>query len=308
MPNVQIGDPDVINTMKNDEFSDAQGITTEKSDVATISLPARLPPFWRQNPRLWFAQFEAAVAASKIGEEQKFNLVVPLLGNSDLEQIGDIILHPPTTGKYSTLKDRLISTYQESDHRQLQKLLGGLELGDDKPSQLLRKMRDLSGKLLSDEALKVMWLNQLPVHVRAVLSVNTESSLEVLAAMADKMMEHFEPATVAAVSTTKPSTTTPAGNEMQLNAITTLQINMLTQQIEKLSLEVAELRNHQQSSYHRSRQNSAHRSRSRSHSRHRTDNARKPGDPDWMCRFHYRFGNRARKCEAPCSLAAKREN
>lgn len=293
--------------MRNDEFSDAQGSTPEKSDVAAISLPARLPPFWRQNPRLWFAQFEAAVAASKIGEEQKFNLVVPLLGNSDLEQIGDIILHPPTTGKYSALKDRLISTYQESDHRQLQKLLSGLELGDNKPSQLLRKMRDLSGKLLSDEALKVMWLNQLPAQVRAVLSVNTESSLEVLAAMADKMMEHFEPATVAAVSTANPPSSSPAVNEGQLNSITTLQISILTKQIEKLSLEVAELRSHQHSSYHRSRQNSAHRSRSRSQSRQRSENARKPGDSDWLCRYHYRFGNRARRCEMPCSFA-KQEN
>ncbi|KAJ8714730.1 hypothetical protein PYW07_002955 [Mythimna separata] len=295
--------------MPNDteDFSDCQGSAAVKNDVASVSLPARLPPFWRQNPRLWFAQFEAAVAASKISEEQKFNLVVPLLGNSDLEQIGDIILHPPTTGKYSALKDRLISTYQESDHRQLQKLLSGLELGDNKPSQLLRKMRDLSGKLLSDEALKVMWLNQLPTQVRAVLSVNTESSLEVLAAMADKMMEHFEPATVAAVSSANPPSTSPAVNESQINAITALQISMLTKQIEKLSLEVAELRNHQYSSHRRSRQNSAPRGRSRSHSRHRTDNARKPGDPDWLCRYHYRFGNGARKCESPCSFT-KREN
>ncbi|XP_050554196.1 uncharacterized protein LOC126911360 [Spodoptera frugiperda] len=205
----------------SEEFCDAHGVTTVKSDVATISLPARLPQFWRQNPRLWFAQFEAAVAASKIGEEQKFNLVVPLLGNSDLEQIADIILNPPATGKYSSLKERLISTYQESDHRQLQKLLSGLELGDQKPSQLLRKMRDLSGKLLSDEALKVMWLNQLPTQVRAVISVNTESSLEMLAAMADKMMEHFEPTSINAVSTT--TTASKRGKLLPLLALLTSQ-------------------------------------------------------------------------------------
>lgn len=285
----------------NEEFSDAQS-TVVKNDVASISLPARLPPFWRQNPRLWFAQFEAAIAASKISEDQKFNLVVPLLGNSDLEQIGDIILHPPSTGKYSTLKERLIPTYQESDHRQLQKLLSGLELGDQKPSQLLRRMRDLSGKLLSDEALKLMWLNQLPTQVRAVLSVNTESTLEMLSAMADKMMEHFEPATVAAVSKSS-----LAVNEGQINTITTLHINSLSRQIEKLTLEVAELRNQQYSSYRRPRQNSAHRGRSRSHSRQRINNARKPGDTDWLCRYHYRFGNGARKCESPCSFT-KQEN
>ncbi|KAF9407723.1 hypothetical protein HW555_012343 [Spodoptera exigua] len=116
--------------MATEEYSDAHGVITSKSDVATISLPARLPPFWRQNPRLWFAQFEAAVAASKIGEEQKFNLVM-------------------------------------------------------------------------------------------------------LAAMADKMMEHFEPASINAVSTAA---------TCQEN----LQISLLSKQIEKLSLEIAELRTNQQ--------------------------------------------------------------
>lgn len=291
---------------KNEDFSDALGVTTMKNDVATISLPARLPPFWRQNPRLWFAQFEAAVAASKIGDEQKFNLVVPLLGCSDLEQIADIILEPPATGKYSALKERLISTYQESDHRQLQKLLSGLELGDQKPSQLLRKMRDLSGKLLSNEALKVMWLNHLPTQVRAVLSVNTESPLEVLAAMADKMMEHFEP-TVAAVSVAPPSASV---NEVQQNSVTNLQISMLCKQIEKLSLEVAELRSNQQyTSQRRTRPHAAshQRSRSRTHSRPRASHARTPNDVDWVCRYHYRYGDNARKCESPC-YKSKQEN
>ncbi|KAJ8731804.1 hypothetical protein PYW08_014534 [Mythimna loreyi] len=285
------------------EFSDATA--TMKSDVATISLPARLPPFWRQNPRLWFAQFEAAVAASKIGEDQKFNLVVPLLGCSDLEQIADIILNPPQTGKYSTLKNRLISTYQESDHRQLQKLLSGLELGDQKPSQLLRKMRDLSGKLLTDEALKVMWLNQLPTQVRAVLSINTESTLEVLSAMADKMMEHFEPASVAAVSTA-PSTSTSSHENHQTSAINNLQVNLLSKQIEKLSLEIAELRTSwQQRAAHtrptrpRSRYSSS--TRQRSISRQNSRASSKPGDADWLCYYHHRFGEDARKCESPCS-------
>ncbi|KAF9423407.1 hypothetical protein HW555_001216 [Spodoptera exigua] len=187
----------VRRNMASEQFNDAHGVTTVQSDVATISLPARLPPFWRQNPRLWFAQFEAAVAASKIGEEQKFNLVVPLLGNNDLEQIADIIL----------------------------------------------------------------------TQIRAVLSVNTESSLEMLAVMADKMMEHFEPASINAVSTA----TTCQEN---------LQIALLSKQIEKLSLEIAELRTNQQN--HRHSPRFPHRNRSRSHSRSRQHNNIKPGDPNWL--------------------------
>lgn len=293
-----------------EDFCDAQGTVTAKSDVATVSLPARIPPFWRQNPRLWFAQFEAAIAASKIGEEQRFNLVVTQLGYNDLEQIGDIILNPPSSGKYTALKNRLISTYQESDHRQLQKLLGGLELGDQKPTQLLRKMRDLSGKLLTDEALQVMWLNQLPTQVRAVLSVNTESTLEILAAMADKMMEHFEPASVAAVSTA----TTSSQRESQQNAasMTNLQVDLLSKQIEKLSLEIADLRTSQQqrAAYpRRPRPRSRHQSasRQRSGSRQNSRAPSKPGDADWLCWYHHRFGEEARRCESPCATK-KREN
>ncbi|KAF9412395.1 hypothetical protein HW555_009064 [Spodoptera exigua] len=136
-----------------------------------------------------------------------------------------------------------------------------------------------------------MWLNQLPAQIRAVLSVNTESSLEMLAVMADKMMEHFEPASINAVSTA----TTCQEN---------LQIAFLSKQIEKLSLEITELRTNQQN--HRHFPRFSHRNRSRSHSRSRQHSNIKPGDPNWVCRYHYRFGDQARKCESPCSK--KREN
>lgn len=299
-----------MSKQENTESHEAPGVTTVTSDVATISLPARLPPFWRQNPRLWFAQFEAAVAASKIGEDQKFNLVVPLLGCNDLEQIADIILNPPATGKYNVLKNRLISTYQESDHRQLQKLLSGLELGDSKPSQLLRKMRELSGQLLTDEALKVIWLNQIPTQIRGVLSINTESTLETLAAMADKMIEHFENTTVAAMSTS----TTPESIQQSTSNQQQLQISLLSKQIEKLSLEIAELRSHQERSmycrpqpYHHSRSNSRARTLERERSRSRPKC--KPGDANWLCFYHYRYGDAARKCELPCAKSkAQQEN
>ncbi|KAH9638624.1 hypothetical protein HF086_007758 [Spodoptera exigua] len=111
--------------------------------------------------------------------------------------------------------------------------------------------------------------------------------------MADKMMEHFEPASINAVSTTT------ACQE-------TLQISLLSKQIEKLSLEIADLRTNQQNHRHSPRFPHRNRSRSHSRSRHHTHNNIKPGDPNWVCRYHYRFGDQARKCESPCSK--KREN
>ncbi|KAF9795000.1 hypothetical protein SFRURICE_011131 [Spodoptera frugiperda] len=114
-----------------------------------------------------------------------------------------------------------------------------------------------------------------------------------LAAMADKMMEHFEPTSINAVATT-----TTACQE-------NLQFALLSKQIEKLSLEIAELRTNQQSAgnYRRySRFPHRNRSRSQSRSRQRGQSSIKPGDPNWLCRYHYRFGDEARKCEPPFSI------
>ncbi|CAB3228092.1 unnamed protein product [Arctia plantaginis] len=56
--------------------------------------------------------------------------------------------------------------------------------------------------------------------------------------MADKMIEHFEPAPAAAITTT---TTVPSceNNRNSNNEVQDLQVNLLTKQIEKMSLEIA---------------------------------------------------------------------
>ncbi|XP_053611983.1 uncharacterized protein LOC128676069 [Plodia interpunctella] len=170
-----------------------------------------IPPFWRAQPKLWFAQFEAVVSSYKTSEDQKYNLAVAVLERTDIEQVSDIICNPPSTGKYLALKKRLLSVYEESESKQFQKLLGGLELGEQKPSQLLRVMRDLSGTKVADDALKVLWMGHLPSQVRAVLSVSTESSLDTMATMADKMMEHTEQAVAEATVGKLEVTSTVAG-------------------------------------------------------------------------------------------------
>lgn len=271
--------------MTNEDASEKlQENTAIGFDMAAVSIQSRILPFWREQPRLWFAQFEALIEPLKTGDDQKYRYVLGALQAMDIQQISDILTNPPTTGKYTAVKNRLLSVYQASESRQFQKLLGGLELGDQKPSMLLRKMRDLGGKMVPEDALRVLWLNQLPAQMRAVLSVNTESALETLATMADVMMEHSEPPTINAVATTSQPSTSE------------LQFALLSKQLEKLTLEIAELRRRDNDrNYPRPYNN-----RSRSQSRDRRNSTE--------CYYHRRFGNAARKCQSPCSRQATSEN
>lgn len=265
-------------------------------DLAAISVQSRILPFWRDLPRAWFIQFEAVVDPLKTSDEQKFRYVLQQLQTTDLQHVTDILYNTPATEKYNTLKNRLLTVYEKSDVKNFQKLISGLHLGDQKPSQLLRKMKELSSGMITDEGLRIEWINQLPIQVRVVLSVNTESSLETLAAMADKMVEYSEPATVAAISTAVPT-----------NDAMSTQLDILSKQLEKLSLEIKEIRGRSRHRY-QSRNRYRSKSRSRPSSHNQNKSAVKPGDATWECKYHYRFGDKARRCESPCCRKANKQN
>ncbi|KAF8791457.1 hypothetical protein HNY73_006316 [Argiope bruennichi] len=101
----------------------------------------------------------------------------------------DILLTPPDTNKYDALKTRLIAEFSASENEQIRRLLSELHLGADKPSQLLRKMRELGGCTgIKDDFLKTLWLQRLPSEIQAILSISSEP-LDNLANMADKIAE-----------------------------------------------------------------------------------------------------------------------
>ncbi|XP_047537871.1 uncharacterized protein LOC125071593 [Vanessa atalanta] len=264
-------------------------------DLAAISVQSRILPFWRDLPRSWFIQFEVVVDPLKTSDDQRFRYVLQQLQTTDLQHVTDILYETPATEKYNTLKNRLLAVYEKSDVKNFQKLISGLQLGDQKPSQLLRKMRELSSGMITNDGLRIEWLNHLPTQVRVVLSVNTESSLDTLAAMADKMVEYSEPTTIAAISTSTPT-----------NDAVSTQFAILTKQLEKLSLEINEIRG--RSKYRRqSRQHYRSQSRSRPSSSYRNKSAVKPGDATWECKYHYRFGDKAKRCESPCCRRMKKD-
>lgn len=267
----------------------------KEHEVAGISLSMRIPPFWRDKPRLWFISFEAATDGLKKSQAQLAQMVIAQLEKQDIEQIADLLYNPPNTDQYNVLKNRLISAFEESDSRQLQKLLSEIELGDQKPSQLLRRMRTLARDKVPDSTLRLMWTSHLPPHVRSVLVVSetfsTQTKLDELALLADQMMENSNCSQVSTIQGTSPKT-----NDTQF----------LVEEIRRLSFEVAALKASQETtSYQYNTQNHHHRRspyrRNRSTSRSRSSSRNSP-----YCYYHRRFGHEARKCTSPCSF--KTEN
>ena len=106
-------------------------------------------------------------------------------------EVRDLLLSPPATRPYATLRDTLIRRTSDSDSSKLQQLLSTAELGDRKPSQLLRDMERLvGGRTIDPGMFRQLFLQRLPKNVVMVLEATSASvDLATQAEIADKLME-----------------------------------------------------------------------------------------------------------------------
>lgn len=265
---------------KADESNDGSEYTVNKVSI-------KIPPFWPEKPDIWFYQVEAQFAINKITSEQtQFNYIIAQLEPKYVENIWDIITGSEVN-KYSIAKQRLLDIFKESEDKKIKRLLTGIELGDYKPSQLLRKMKSLAGKDVSDKVLRTLWLEKLPDSIKNILIVS-EECLDRVALMADKILE-MNPNSDLCNTVDQ----TPKGASFD-ELIT--KISQLEHQI--AALQVGQCNNRSRSPYRGSRTHT--RSRSSSRRRQRFDPNGK------YCYYHFRFRERCipDKCKQPCSWTA----
>ena len=124
----------------------------------------------------------------------KFGHVVCVLPAQYASEVPSIILLLPEAAD-TALKTQLQHHVCISKRQRLhvQQLLHMEDLGDRKPSQLLRHMLKLCGGTFTDAAndkiFRELFLQKLPLTVRTALAVHKDASLSELANMADNMAE-----------------------------------------------------------------------------------------------------------------------
>jgi hypothetical protein len=162
----------------------------------------KLSPFWPHSPGLWFAQAEGLFMVRGITDERaKYYNVVAVLPHESLRKVADIVEAPPEEQPYSTLKQRLMASHQLTGFQRAEKLLQMPALGSGKPSDLMAAMLEVCPRgEEKSEIFACLFLQRLPREIRILLSEVDHKDPKALAAQADRHWGlHESPAAVMPV-------------------------------------------------------------------------------------------------------------
>lgn len=240
------------------------------NEVTAVKIPA----YNFNDPALWFticeSTFQLGCPKAITESKTKFNYIIAHLPPEATSIIRDVILNPDSDDPYTHVKNELIKRSSESAQQEIRKLLIGEELGDRRPSELLRIMqRRAEAHKVSDELMMELFQAQLPTQVQSILAAVSPLTLAKAAEIADRVMD-VSPTPVSTCSVSSPSVE-----------------NMLLEEIKKINLRIDKITRRG-------------RSRDRNFNRPRSRSQTKKFEQCW---YHYKFGKKAQKCSPPCNFS-----
>ncbi|XP_044749756.1 uncharacterized protein LOC123310354 [Coccinella septempunctata] len=272
-------------------MSQAESPSVEENQVSENNLPeinkisVKIPPFWSEKPERWFYQIDAQFRINGIRKDSlKFDYLISQLEPSLIDNIWDIATGSDDN-KYQLAKERLTSIFAESEEKRIKRLLTGQNLGDLKPSQLLRKLKTLAGTDISERVIKTLWLENLPINIKNVV-ITSEEGVNRLAIMADKIYELNPPNELYGIEGSGSNATKSTSNELE--ELRT-EVAELTKAIKQFSI-----------SYEK---RPTRRSLTPGRGRDRSKSRQKFNPEGKYCYFHYRYAKKCRpeKCTGPCA-------
>lgn len=255
-------------------------------DVDSVAFSA--PPFISQDPSTWFSILECNFKASNITASlTKFVKASTVLPAHVLSQVADVVSAASnSTTPYEDLKAAVLQCLQSTVSSRLQELLSKEELGGEKPTDLLRRMKKLLGDKYTtfdkDLFLQLFYQRLPPDTQRCLFTVKNKLSADELATLADEFMATLPQSQPAAVASISAEDST----------------KQLVELVSQLRLEVRDLQKEV-----RERSRSRSRSSSRHHFRRRQRSEIKTPETSGFCYYHEKYGKDARNCKAPCTFA-----
>lgn len=144
----------------------------DASTVAAARVPVQIPQFWEDDPSFWFGHVELTLGIYQIRTDKaKFRYAVTYLGKKALSHVRDIVHRPPAESKYEAIKQRVIEAF-EKDQESKRRLLHRHEIGDEKPTTFLQRLRNLGSDQCPDSVLRSIFIEQMPENVRAILAAS----------------------------------------------------------------------------------------------------------------------------------------
>jgi hypothetical protein len=149
----------------------------------------KLAAFWPQAPALWFAQAECTFAVKHVTAQFDRNChVVAALPHESIPLVADIVESEPSETPYDDIKKRLVASHQLSDFQKAERLFQMLALGGRKPSELMAAMLETCPR--GEEKTNLfacIFLKRLPREIRVLLAKADHKEPKTLAAQADEL-------------------------------------------------------------------------------------------------------------------------
>lgn len=261
----------------------------EEGQNQVFKVGVRIPPFYPEKPSLWFCQLESQFVLAGITTDlTKYHYAVGQLDAIYAAEVEDVISSTDTTNKYERFKTALIKRLSASREKKLQQLLNQEELGNRKPSQFLRHLKQLAGSEVPDDLMRTIWMGRLPAGTQTILASQSKSSLDDVADLADSIHDVVTPSLQVAAATA--AAVVPGGSTSSGSS----EISELAQQIQELSYKVERL------SRPYGRDQSPHLRRNRSSSRGSSMRSQSNYRRFPLCWYHAKYAAKATRCIKPC--------
>jgi len=247
-------------------FENEQPPVSAPTPSSSADKRINLPRFWRHSPQHWIIHVEAVFQYYGIESDiLKVNNVLMSLDEEEIQIVSDLL---GGNVNYANIRSRLISSNIPTRETPSRSVMQHGDMGNCRPTQLLRDMRRFLPQSTSNVLLKQFLLHSLSPAIRNIIS-GLHGSLDSLAKHAEKIMDYARRETYAASSAD--------AFEHRFRALEDIMAALPTSQ---------------------SNQDNRSGSTARRSSRPRS----RPLQNRNFCYYHNKFGNMAIKCHGSCSF------